>query len=171
MAIIGTSTSTATSSNAIHPRQWIAENFVLIWADDSIDQSTQDCQNTLAQLQSIVNNVNIFTQRDECIDFLTEVDDIKAFLILGGTLGSQIVSLIHDIPQLDDIYIFCGNKSLHEQWAKEWAKIKGVHTEIESICEALQLAVKQCNRDRTSTFEEKKYLSKKFFANSKQTHT
>ena len=49
--------------------------------------------------------------------------------------------------KLDGIYIFCGNKSRHEQWTKEWNKIKGVHTEITSICESLQQAVKQCNQD------------------------
>ncbi len=65
----------------------------------------------MIQLRSIVNDVKIFTQLDECINFLTEVNDQKAFLILEGTLGQQIVPLIHDIPQLDAVYIFCHNKS------------------------------------------------------------
>jgi tetratricopeptide (TPR) repeat protein len=142
-----TVTTTIASSHSIHPRQRMAHNYLLIWIDASIDDSKQDCQNTLAQLRSVVNDVKIFTQRDEGIDFLTEVEDMKAFLILEGTLGSQIVQLIHDIPQLDTVYIFCDNKSPHEQWTTEWAKIKGVHTQIETICEALQLAVKHCNQD------------------------
>ena len=29
----------------------------------------------------------------------------------------------------------------------EWTKIKGVHTGIKPICEALQMAAKQCNED------------------------
>ncbi len=144
---MGIVASAVTSSDCIHPRQRITDNFLLIWLNDSIDQSIEDCQNTLAQLQSVVNDVNIFILPDECIDFLTEVDDMKAFVILGSTLGSLIVPLIHDIPQLDGIYIFCRNKPHHEQWTKEWAKIKGVHTEIELICEALQLTVKQYNQD------------------------
>jgi len=72
---------------------------------------------------------------------------MKAFLIIEDAIGQHIVPLIHDIPQFDTIYIFGANKSQHEQWTKEWVKIKGVHTEIKPICEALQLANKRCNPD------------------------
>ncbi len=116
--------TTTASSQAIHPRQRFAQNFLLIWVGASIDQSKKDCQTTVAQLRSVVNDINIFNKPDESVDFLTEIDDMKAFLIAEGTLGKQIVPLIHDIPQLDGVYIFCGNKSGHEQWATEWVKIK-----------------------------------------------
>jgi hypothetical protein len=147
---IGTVTTTAASSDATHSAPHIAQNFLLIWLDADIDQSKQNCQNTLVQLRSISNDVDIFTKPDKCIDFLTEVDDKMACLILGSTLGQQIVPLIHDIPQLDGIYIFCENKSAHEQWAKHWVKVKGVHTEIMPICESIQLNVKQWNQDSIS---------------------
>jgi hypothetical protein len=140
-------TITTASSVAIHPRQRITQNFLLIWLDASIDESKQDCQNTLAQLRSVVNDIRIFVQLDEAIDFLTDVHDMKAFLLLGDTFGQQIVPLIHNIPQLDGIYIFCDNPSGHEQWTKKWIKIKGVHTDIKLICEALHLAAKQYNQD------------------------
>ncbi|CAF4161342.1 unnamed protein product, partial [Rotaria sordida] len=45
-------------------------------------------------------------------------------------LGQQVVPMIHDMSQLDAIFIFCGNAPQHEQWAKEWAKIKVVSTTI-----------------------------------------
>lgn len=138
---------TATSCNASHSRRHIAQNFVVIWMDSGIDQFGDDHRNTLTQLRSIVNDVNIFTQRDECIDFVTEVEDIKVFLIVENTIDREVVPLIHDIPQLDAIYVFCDNKVGHEQWAKEWAKVKGIHTETKSICESLQQAVQQFNRD------------------------
>ena len=101
----------------------------------------------LIQLQSVVDDVHIFTQRDECIDFLTEVNDMKIFLIIAGTLGQQILPLIHDIPQLDGVYIFGSKKSSLEQWAKAWMKVKGIHTEIMPICQSIQQAVKQINQD------------------------
>jgi hypothetical protein len=138
--------TTTTLFDVNHRRRHIAQN-LLIWVDSTIDASKQDYQNTLVQLRSVVNDVNTFTQTDESIDFLTEVDDIKAFLIVEGTIGRHIVPLIHEISQLDAIYIFCNNPSPHEQWTKEWVKVKGVHTNIESICQAIELAVKQCNQD------------------------
>ena len=49
------------------------------------------------------------------------------------------------MSQIDVIYIFCGNKARNEEWAKNWTKIKEIHTDIKPICQALQLAVNQCN--------------------------
>ncbi|CAF1261805.1 unnamed protein product [Adineta steineri] len=46
--------------------------------------------------------------------------------------------LIHDTKQLVAIYIFCGNKVWHEEWAKKWSKIQGVFTEIEPICDSMK---------------------------------
>jgi len=144
---MATGGTTTTSSGDIHPRQRNAQNFLLVWVDANINQSNKDCQNTLAHLRNVVNDVTIFTQPDQCIQFLKETEKEKAFIITSGSLGQHLVSNIHALPQSDAIYIFCGNKSPHEQWVKEWAKIKGVYTNIKPICEALELAVKQCNQD------------------------
>ncbi|CAF4652794.1 unnamed protein product [Rotaria sp. Silwood2] len=51
------------------------------------------------------------------------------------------------MPKLNAIYIFCGNKQRHQEWARNWFKVKGVHTSIPPICQALAEAVKKCNQD------------------------
>jgi hypothetical protein len=140
-------TATTASSNTSHTRQRILKNFVLIWLDVNVDPSYEECQNTLTQLQHVVNNVNIFTEPNKCADFITELEGVKAFLIMSGTLGQQIISLIHDIPQLHTIYIFGRNTLQHQQWSKAWIKIKRVCTEIASICESLQHAMRQSKQD------------------------
>jgi hypothetical protein len=123
------------------------QDFLLIWLDTNIDESTEDCQNTLVQLRNIVNDVNVFTECNETVDFLTEVDDIKAFLILTSNMGQHLIPLIHNVIQLDAIYIFYNNQSEHKQWTNAWVKMKGVYTDIKSVCEALQVGAKQCNQD------------------------
>jgi hypothetical protein len=140
-------TATTASSTTIHNKQRIVQNFLLIWMDASIDQSKKDCQTTLAQLRNIVNDVHLFTEPDQCVDYLTGIKDMNAFLIADGSLGQHTIPLMHDIPQLSAIYILYGDKSRHGEWAKKFTKVKGVHTEIKPICEALQLAAKQCNED------------------------
>ena len=115
--------------------------------DPAIDLPNKDYQNTFTQLQNIINDVHIFTQQDECIDFLTTVDDMKAFMVIERTLSQQIMPLIHDIPQLVGVYILCNHKSNHEQWANTWLKVKGIHTEVTPICEFLQHVAKQNNQD------------------------
>ena len=139
--------STCTSSNAPHIRHRRVQNFLLIWVDANIDQTNKDCQNTLKKLRSVVNDVNICTEPEQCIQCLNDIDKEKAFIIVSGSLGQHLVPNIHAMPHVDAIYIFCGNKSRHEEWTKKWAKVKGIHTDIKPICEALQLAAKQCNED------------------------
>ena len=120
--------NTTASSNAMQPRHRMAQNYLVIWVDGNIDPENKDCQNTLAQLRGIVSQVNICATSEKCITFLNDMDDGKAFVISSGALGQQLVSDIHGMPKVDAIYIFCGNKTRHEQWAKEWPKIQGVFT-------------------------------------------
>jgi hypothetical protein len=94
--------------------------------------------------------VYTFTQRDECIDFITEIDHRKMFLILPDTMSQQMVPLIQDIPLLDSVYIFCGSKTLKHDWSDYWKKIKGLYTQITSICEAIQASDKLCNQNNIS---------------------
>jgi tetratricopeptide (TPR) repeat protein len=101
-------------------------------------------------LRRIINTVRTFTDSDQCIQFLTSINDRKAFVIISGALGQRVVPVIHEISQLDAVFIFCGNKSRHEQWAKEWPKIKSVSTNINDICEHLKQTIEQCNEDVVS---------------------
>ncbi|CAF4429227.1 unnamed protein product [Rotaria sp. Silwood2] len=128
-------------------RQRLAENYLVIWVDGNIDMKNQDCQHTLTQLRDVVNQVNTCTTAEECVRSLEENQEETSFVISSGALGQHLVPDIHGMPKLDAIYIFCGNKQRHEVWAKNWPKIKGVHTTIKSICKKLEIAVKQCNQD------------------------
>ncbi|CAF0716860.1 unnamed protein product [Adineta steineri] len=143
-----TTTSNSTeSSNSRRSRQRTAQNYLLVWVDASIDETNKDCQDTLAHLKNVVNDVNLCTQPDQCVHVLSHFDRGRAFVITSGSLGEHLVPKIHDMPHLDAIYIFCGDKSRHQEWTQNWPKIKGVHTNIKEICQALQLAVKQCDQD------------------------
>ncbi|CAF1456000.1 unnamed protein product [Adineta steineri] len=135
------------SSNIRQQRQRMAQSYLLVWVDANIDQADKDCQDTLAQLKNVVNDVSLCTGPNQCIEVLNKVDNERAFVITSGSLGQHLVPEIHSMSPLDTIYIFCGNKSRHEGWVQKWTKIKGVHTNIKDICQALQLAVKQCDQD------------------------
>jgi Tfp pilus assembly protein PilF len=147
------SNNTATKSPSTHTHITtsdlrIVQNFRLIWLDNGIDEVySDDSINTIIKLREVVNTINKFTDLNECIQFITGIEDEKAFVITSASLGQDLVPNIHDLPQVDAIYIFCGNKSSHEQWTKEWIKIKGIHTDITPICQALQQAAKRCNQD------------------------
>ena len=135
------------SFDSTQSTQRLVQNFFLVWIDPNIDQSTADFHNALAQLRSVVNDVTSFRQQDEAIDFLTDIHEMSGFLIITGAISQQILPLIHDIKVLDTIYILTTHPYQHEQWTEKWSKIKGMHTDIPSICKALQLVVKHCDQD------------------------
>jgi tetratricopeptide (TPR) repeat protein len=128
----------------------MVENVMLIWLNNSIEEDNTDCQNILTQLRHTVNDVNMFTDGDQCIQFINNITNNKACMIISGSLGQHIVPRVHNMSQVDSIFIFCDNQKRHEAWTKEWSKIKGVFTEIKPICEALKQASQQCEQNAIS---------------------
>ncbi|CAF4675014.1 unnamed protein product, partial [Rotaria socialis] len=142
----GASGGTA-SSGAMRPRRRMAQNYLVIWVDCKIDKNTENCQNTLAHLHDVASEVKPCTTPEECVEYLNEIDDGKAFVISSGALGQSLVNDVHGMPKVDAIYIFCGNKAHHESWAKEWPKIRGVFTSIKPIGESLKKVARHCDHD------------------------
>ncbi|CAF1350022.1 unnamed protein product [Rotaria magnacalcarata] len=135
------------STAAMPLRRRMAQNYLVIWVDGNIDESNDDCQNTLAQLRVVVSDVNVCTIPEQCVEFLNEIDDGKAFIISSGALEQTLVNGIHGIQKVDAIYIFCGNKERHESWSKDWPKIRSVFTSIKPICKLLKKVAHECDHD------------------------
>jgi tetratricopeptide (TPR) repeat protein len=126
------------------------QKYILVWLDASIDEvKNKDSIKTISKLREIIDTVRTFTNADDCIKFIASISEGTTFMISSGALGQTTVPIVHDMGQVNTIYIFCGNKSRHEQWVKEWPKVKGVFTDIKPICEALKEAVQECNQDFT----------------------
>ncbi|CAF4351663.1 unnamed protein product, partial [Rotaria magnacalcarata] len=89
----------------------------------NIDEKKEDFQKSLTELQKIFVTIEPFTDVDQCVDYLTSIDDQKIYLITSASFGQTIVPLIHDIAQLDTIFVFCSNKDEHNVWANEWSKV------------------------------------------------
>ncbi|CAM4808793.1 unnamed protein product [Rotaria magnacalcarata] len=144
--VVGAASKTATS-NDMRPRRRMVQNYLIIWIDGNINLNNCDCQNTLEQLRTVVNEVKLCTTPSQCIEILNEIDDGKVFIISSGALCQHLVPDIHEMPTVDAIYIFGDNKANHEQLAKEWTKIRGVFTSIEPICESLKKVARHCDHD------------------------
>jgi tetratricopeptide (TPR) repeat protein len=124
---------------------------LLVWLDANIDEvKNKDSINTVSKLREVISTVHTFTNVDECIDFISDLNEERAFMISSGAFGPTTVPIVQELSQVCAIYIFCGNKTHHEQWAKHWPIIKGVFTDIKPICEALQMAIQGCNGDNIS---------------------
>ncbi|CAF0771032.1 unnamed protein product [Adineta steineri] len=123
------------------------QNILLIWLDSNIKETDDDCQNTITELRRAVNDINTFTDVDQCFEFIETVVDKRACMIISGSLGQHFVPFVHNMSQIDSIFIFCSNRKHHEQWAKDWPKIKGVFADITPIYEALREAAHQCEQN------------------------
>ncbi|CAF4986870.1 unnamed protein product [Rotaria sp. Silwood1] len=144
--------SLTTGRNAVLPQsaRRIIQNFRLVWLDANIDESKDDYKNSIQHLRNIVTIVTTFTDIDECIDFLSDIENEKVFMIVSGALGQHLIPRIQECSQLVSIYVFCENQSIHEQWTKKMAKVKGVYRQIEQICDALQIDSRNCDQDMIS---------------------
>ena len=140
------------SSRPIQAR--IIQNFTLLWLDSNIDEYN------VTQLRHIINSINILTNPDQCVEFLNRIKHEKVFMIVSGTLCQSVIPLVHDMSQLDSIYIFCENPSNSETPATLWTKVKGVFTQIETICSVLKRDIQQCDRDSVSISVTSKDLNR-----------
>jgi tetratricopeptide (TPR) repeat protein len=129
----------------------MVQNFHLVWLDGSIDEiNNADCRNSNTELRQVVNTVNTFTDVDECIDFITDIKDEMTLMIISEAFSQIILPVVEAISQVSSIYIVCENKAQHEKRVQKCSKLKGVYTDITSICEALKQAVRDCDQNSVS---------------------
>ncbi|CAF1662562.1 unnamed protein product [Rotaria magnacalcarata] len=139
---VTTSTTVAASSEDFRARPTrTVQNFLLVWLDANIDEKKEDFQKSLTELQKIFVTIEPFTDVDQCVDYLTSIDDQKIYLITSASFGQTIVPLIRDIVQLDTIFVFCSSKDEHN----EWSKVRGIHDSLQSICMKLTKATQSCD--------------------------
>jgi hypothetical protein len=124
------------------------QNFLLIWLDANIDESNNDFRNSIKRLRRTIDTIEIFRDTDECISYISKFKNEKAFFIVSGALCGSIVPSTDSISQIYSIYIFCRNQSKYEQWTTgDWPKVKGIFTNIDSICTSVRQSARECNQD------------------------
>ncbi|CAF2582429.1 unnamed protein product [Rotaria sp. Silwood2] len=122
----------------------VIQNFVLVWLDPNLNGTPDDDhREIISQVRTIISNIKMFSDVNQCVDFLRKIKNEKAFMIVSGVLGQHALPQIHNISKLDSIYVFCGLKAKHEQWAQKWTKIKGVFTQITPICDLLKQTIQK----------------------------
>ncbi|CAF1485319.1 unnamed protein product, partial [Rotaria sordida] len=151
-AACGRTAMATTNSNAVLSERMrpVLGNCLLIWLDANFDESENDYKQSMQQLQNIIATIITFTDADQCVDYLSDIEDEKVLMIVSDSLGQHVIPEIEECPQLDSVYVFCDNQSVHEQWARKISKVKGICTEIEPICKALQIDHKHCDRSMIS---------------------
>ncbi|CAF0927592.1 unnamed protein product [Didymodactylos carnosus] len=118
----------------------LGENFptrrLVMLLDIHLNLASSATQRSLSHLHHIFIDVETFVDADECVDFITDLDDNDGCtMVVSGSLGEYIVPLIHLLPHIKAIYML---DSSEEQWKNEdYRKIRGVYSDIQSLCNRL----------------------------------
>ncbi|CAF1677957.1 unnamed protein product, partial [Adineta ricciae] len=123
-----------------HANETVTQNTLVVWLDD---QANNDQHHIVHKLERLMNQVQLCTDHNFFLYQVNTTINKELFVIIPGYVGQYVVPMIHDKKNLNSIYILCGDKAKHEKWAKQWANIKGVFTDISSIHEALKETVRQ----------------------------
>jgi tetratricopeptide (TPR) repeat protein len=113
------------------------EDVTLIWLDKTIDP-------TRTTLREITNYVLLYTELESCITYIRSIRTERIFLIISGIYAEQCLNQIHDLPQLDSIFIYCMNINKYKNVfldSEKYSKLIGIFDNenrlIESIREEL----------------------------------
>ena len=131
-------------------RRRIIQEFLLIWLDINLDSSKghNAFSRLIADLSDAVSSIYTFMDIDECADFLTDIEHQKVFMIVHDDVEGNIMSLLHQIPQLIAIFILSNDKSKYElTTTKNWRKVKGIFSEITDISKSIKRLLRRYDED------------------------
>ena len=125
----------------------IVENSLVLWLDPTIDESSQAYLNDVVQLRQLVNSVQTFVLLDDCVDYLSNIRNKRAFLIISSDLAEQLVPAIADLSQLAGVYLYSSQTVINTEWTNSYVKVKGTLTEMKDLCQVLKKGLQQVDGD------------------------
>ncbi|CAF3523487.1 unnamed protein product, partial [Rotaria sp. Silwood2] len=99
----------------------------LIWLDTSLY-----AQEMYIKLRSIIDHVLLLDNIDLCIKQLTDNKE-QVFLIVSSQYVEKFIPNIHNISQLNSIFIFDQQKTKLELQVTQYSKIQGIYNDIEPL--------------------------------------
>lgn len=126
------------------------ESICVCWLAEPHEDENANHAESISRLQQIVGSVQTFSDPDELADFATAIKDQKVFVVISVACEQYIVSLLHDLSQIDSIYILCHEKTEHGKWTPQLGKVKGIYTNIEDMCKHLKYRTNQIEHSLTS---------------------
>jgi tetratricopeptide (TPR) repeat protein len=121
------------------------QNLLVVWLDTYIDNSSASHREALSEIEEILNTIHVFTNADECVDFLTEIINEKVFMIVSSTLDQGLVSCLQDLSPIYSIYVLQNDNGIYNLDITRSIKVKGLFHSINDICKSLKQDVKQCD--------------------------
>jgi len=120
------------------------EDVTLIWLDKTIDR-------TRTILRELTDFVLLYTDISTCVNYIKLVENERIFLILSGSYADECLQQIHDLPQVDSIFIFCINSDKYQTILEHYRKIVNIFTDENQLVDAIRREFNDL-RKQISTF-------------------
>ncbi|CAF2761342.1 unnamed protein product [Rotaria sp. Silwood2] len=136
--------------------------FTLIWLNNSSD-SLENLE-LQRNFSAFIKHLKIYINKNECEQYIQSSPKQQRFvLITSGKIGQDFIPRIHQLPQIVSIYIYCMNKKIHEEWSKEYKKVKNVTSRTEELIKLIRL-----EHEKYSDNKVKELLSISCFKNNNE---
>jgi len=94
----------------------------ILWLDSEVNNSEENLT-TQQKLFHAFDNVEVFEDENVCQQFIESEQEQPLLLIVSGRLSRRIIPAIDRLEHVLGIYIYCMDKSRHEEWAKDYVKV------------------------------------------------
>ncbi len=102
------------------------ENFCIAWIGESEEKN-------IILLRHVANFIRVFDDIDTLNTFLTECIHSKVIILLSYDKSQSIIHQIHTITCIYSIYLISTDEYERSHWTKDYHKIVGIYSSIESI--------------------------------------
>ncbi len=123
------------------------ETYILVW----FDEINNYFRISIDKLRCIVNMIEIFRDLDQCVDYMiNKVHDEQIFFVVSSQFGELVVSHVHELAQLDFIYILNDVDPDTLIWTNKYRKIKGIYKTFRLLYDQLSQDTRQLEHNLIS---------------------
>ena len=101
------------------------ESFSLVWLSVNGSHNVEKSRTIRFKLRQVINDVQRFENKEECIDYIKRIEKEKVILIISNaSTQDDILSQIHDWPQLFAVYLTVDDDTLEGQTVDNYQKVR-----------------------------------------------
>ncbi|CAF0804261.1 unnamed protein product [Didymodactylos carnosus] len=110
----------------------------------------------LSKLNLIIEQVYLFSNVNDCIDFIETVVNKKVFLIITVLLEQEILTKIYALPSVSLVFIYHDDNSQQHDDERDkrddaFSKFMGIFTEPETLLKCIRSKIRLISRCETTT--------------------
>ena len=121
------------------------ESITLIWFDKNIGMR-DDTKQTQKMLREVNDFVLFHASQKDCIHCVQSIKGEKIFLVVSGSCSIELLPQIHELPQVDSIFIFCMKQQKYQHLLQKYSKVVSISTQREPLIRSIQENVDQLEK-------------------------